>query len=188
MKSGAMMSVISLRELVTNMVGMTPSVVPLFGSTAVSGTGSTGQVVGFSQLTLCCRCWDFVLDAGIGPVTCGGRLGVVAGVAGGTPCAMATAAAKQSDVAATRLSAARMKHLGLCFTNVGPRVCLFEAIGTLSAALGRGLRGRGVPRQLIRSKEAGMASDDDAGWAIISALGVGPHAHAGPCPRRRLQP
>ena len=50
MKSGAMMSVISSRELVTSIVGMMPRVVPLLGSTAMSGTGSTGQVVGFSQL------------------------------------------------------------------------------------------------------------------------------------------
>src|SRR5215469_14864119 len=118
MKSGAMMSVISLRALFTSTVGMMPRMVPLLGSTAMSGTGSTGQVVGFSQLVFS-RGAGFALGAGIGPETFGVRAGVV-GALGGVPCGAAAAAARQSGAAATSPSAARTKRLELCLPNAGP--------------------------------------------------------------------
>src|ERR1700677_624083 len=93
--SGAMISVISLLELVTSMVGMMPSVTPLLGSTAVSGTGSTGQVVGFSQLIFCCGfffCFGF--GAGMGPATCGAGVGDVVAWAAAVPGGAAAGAAR----------------------------------------------------------------------------------------------
>jgi hypothetical protein len=70
--------VIWLLELVTSMVGIMPRVTPLLGSTAVSGTGSTGQVVGFSQLTFRSafgRGLGFGFGAGMGPAICGAGVG-----------------------------------------------------------------------------------------------------------------
>src|SRR6185437_6119198 len=95
------------------------------------------QVVGFSQLTFRCACGCFGFGAGIGPMTGGVRPGGVAGAvaAGG---GVAAAAARQSDADAISPSAARLKRLELCLTNIGPLMSL-EAISPPSAALGRGL-------------------------------------------------
>src|SRR5579885_2494060 len=163
MMSGAMMSVISLRELVTSIVGIIPSVVPLLGSTAVSGTGSTGQVVGFSQLIFRRGFAAFGFTAGMGPVTFGAPGGIVAG---GVAACGAACAARQSGAAAISPSAARARRLGLCFANVGTLLSL-QAISLLSAAFG--------PRPRSK-KEASMASIDDAGPPIISTSRGGPHA------------
>src|SRR5579862_6564846 len=107
MMSGAMMSVISLLELVTSRVGMIPRVVPLLGSTAVSGTGSTGQVVGFSQLIFRRGFTVFTFfGTGMGPVILGCWAGVVA--EGAAPVPGGTAArARPSAAQAISANAAR---------------------------------------------------------------------------------
>src|ERR1700733_11721790 len=48
-RSGAMIRVISCSSFVFSQVGNTPSVTPLSGSTAINGTGITGQVETSSQ-------------------------------------------------------------------------------------------------------------------------------------------
>src|SRR6185437_9800487 len=103
MMSGAMMSVISFRELVTSMVGMMPRVVPLLGSTAVSGTGSTGQVVGLSQLISCRGLAALGVGGRIGPLTAGVGAGA-GGEAAGASCDRDGRAARQSGTAAIRPS------------------------------------------------------------------------------------
>jgi hypothetical protein len=123
---------------------MMPSVVPLLGSTAVSGTGSTGQVVGFSQLILCRGFAGAGLGAGMGPLTGGGGTGVAAGAAA---CGIAACAVTQTVAEAISASAARVRRLGLCLIDGGPPVS-FESISTQSAALNRGLNVPGDgPRQ-----------------------------------------
>lgn len=181
MKSGAMMAVISLRSLVTSRVGMTPSVVPLLGSTAVSGTGSTGQVVGFSQLTFCLGPACLALGAGIGPITFGALAGDVAGgdgaAWGASAVCAATAWAARQKAAAISPGAARAKRLGLCLSVGSPRVS-FKAISTLFA---------GVEPRPHFAEGASMARKGNTGApTIISASRTRPHARAASCSRRRL--
>lgn len=51
MMSGAMILRIAPFWSVESRVGMSPKVVPLLGSTSISGTGRKGAVEGFSQLS-----------------------------------------------------------------------------------------------------------------------------------------
>jgi hypothetical protein len=92
-------------------------------------------VVGFSQLILLRDCGCCGFGAGIGPMTGGVRPGGVAGAvaAGG---GVAAGAARQSGADAISPSAARLKRLELCFTNIGPPMFLRQSVAL--RAFGRG--------------------------------------------------